>query len=159
MEDYCSEWEKYTGHKSIIQHPKPAKFCDPLIVQFSCDNYRIICSEPLQSIHHITSPTHTTSGISTMRHFWHTPDMRNQTEIDCQGKIRTRQHLSGQTLLGAVVGSPLLLPSHICISTLQLCGLGWGWPPGSKQLDIYLHCPRPGSQQQGLICSQTRFKS
>ena len=139
MEDYCSEWEKYTGHKSIIQHPKPAKFCDPLIRQygqFSCDNYRIICREPLQSIHHITShhitsPTHTTSGISTMRHFGHTPDMRHQTEIDCEGKIRTRQHLSGQTLLGAVGGPPLLLPSHICISTLQLCGLGW--PPATRQ--------------------------
>ena len=133
MEDYCSEWEKYTGHKSIIQHPKPAKFCDPLIVQFSCDNYRIICSEPLP------------------------PDMRHQTEIDCEGKIRRRKHLSGQTLLGAVGGSLLLLPSHICISTLQLCGLSW--PPGSKQLDIYLHCPRPGSQQLCLICNQTRFKS
>ena len=44
------------------------------------------CS-PYITSHHITSPTHTTSGISTMRHFGHTPDMRNQTEIDCEGKI------------------------------------------------------------------------
>ena len=150
MEDYCSEGEKYTGHKSIIQHPKPAKFCDPLIRQygqFSCDNYRIICSEPLQSMHHITSPTHTTTGVPTIGHFGHTPDMRNQTENDCEGKIRTRQHLSGHTLLGAGVGSPLLLPSHICISTLQLCGLSW--PPGSKQLDIYLHYPAPAVSSTG----------